>query len=160
MSIKKLRDIIAEMESGTETGPAADLLHELRQAGFIVCTDETDLWVLPRNKLSPRQVERIREHRDELVSIVQFDTPQALIEAREKIRRLESSLEAARRIGEMRDQQIAMLNAAMGMLSWSGPIPEDMWRTLAGLVHPDRHDGSPAATRAMAWLNAQRRMDS
>ncbi len=160
MSIQKLRDIIGAMEAGTETGPAAELLYELREAGFVVVTDEESLWVLPRKKLTPRQVERIREHRDALVRLTWYDTPQALIEAREKIRRLESELNSARRIGEMRDQQIAMLNAAMGMLSSSGPIPDDMWRTLAGLVHPDRHNGSQAATRAMAWLNSQRRMDS
>jgi hypothetical protein len=143
-----------------DASDAEFLLFELRQAGFIVVSDEESLWVLPRKKLSPGQVERIREHRDELVRLVQYDTPDALRDAENKIRSLESDLDAARRINELKDVQIAMLRLVLDRTDRPAPIPDDMWRTLASLVHPDRHDGSPAATRAMAWLNAQRRMDS
>lgn len=36
------------------------------------------------------------------------------------------------------------------------PIPRDQWRRLMLLVHPDKHGGSEAATRAAQWLNEVR----
>jgi hypothetical protein len=35
-------------------------------------------------------------------------------------------------------------------------IPADVWRRLAHLCHPDKHNGSEAANHAMQWLNAHR----
>jgi DNA-binding PadR family transcriptional regulator len=157
MTIEK--DLPETIATAQHERAAADLLHELRRQGFIVVSDERSLWVLPRNKLTPHQVERIREHRDALIRLVQHDSPEALRDAEAKIRRLESELDTARRINELKEQQVAMLQVALSLID-KPAIPEDMFRTLAGLVHPDRHDGSPAATRAMAWLNSQRRMDS
>jgi predicted nuclease with TOPRIM domain len=36
-------------------------------------------------------------------------------------------------------------------------IPQKMWKKLASLVHPDRHDGSKVATEVMQWLLEHRR---
>lgn len=156
-----LRDIIRDASPALDAPEADWLLHELRRDGFVVVTDEQSLWVLPRNKLTPHQVERIREHRDALIRLVQYETPEALRDAEDRVRRLESELASARRFAALANEQIAMLKALLAMRAEPQPIPPDILNALVRLAHPDRHGNSETANRATAWLLQQRgRLDS
>lgn len=154
---------------------AADLLHDLKAQGFGLRTDGLVLWVTPRQRLTEEQAAMVAALKSDLIALV-IDDPEVirrrLVETLRQVDRLAAEagawVERFERLGDRLTAETearwrAETRAADAEIAtWrpSAPIPMDVWRDLAALVHPDRHHGSERATRAMAWLNAQRRLDS
>lgn len=73
------------------------------------------------------------------------------------IRRLERDVMLQRHRAEVAEARAALADATTPRASSSSPsIPDDIRRLLRLLCHPDKHGGSPASTKATAWLNGAR----
>jgi hypothetical protein len=64
---------------------------------------------------------------------------------------LRADLDAIRR-----DRDRLRVEAMRAKLQAPPAIPRDQWRRLMLLVHPDKHDNSPASVKAAQWLNEVR----
>lgn len=56
----------------------------------------------------------------------------------------------------LKDFEISLLKMRPGGATPSPAIPQDQWRRLVQLAHPDKHAGSDAANEATRWLMENR----
>ena len=79
---------------------------------------------------------------------IDLDVVEQLFDEIKELKQQNTQLEARARFSEQR------LNAPYVQYRYTDNIniPQDHWRRLVQLVHPDKHDNSKASTEVMQWL--------